>query len=574
MSATFVTMHSVGDLIARFDQGLEDAQLCEAPRERAIRLRQLGTAYAGMVDAAVEYRLERDIYRLVADGSARTPEYVEPEAFVRCAADVLRRLPRVEHGYVLLFDDLDGRPDLLEPVSMETYRADEWRQQISTTVLQRVRDTQENVYLAKARRQRTWKDCASIARLELMTVFCCPIPGPAGGPPRGAIYLENRSCEDAFIEHLRDAVEMLAGQIGSRLDLLVRARETDRSTAELLRDSRFTGVIGSSPETVRLLHTMDRFLQRETVRPLLITGETGVGKDHVARILHEQSSRRDGPYVVQNLSALSETVLESMLFGTVEGAFTGVTTRKGLIQQADGGTLVLNEIGDLTLTNQVRLLDVLDRPYVRGLGAKREKKVDVQILALTNVDLRKALDKGRFRQDLYYRLHGGAIHIEPLRARRGDIEDLVCHFVAEHNGRTSGPKTVCSPDFLLGLRAMEWLGNVRELKIFVEETLLDSQGPALTRSLLDTDPAAPRGNETDAPLLDLKRAVAQYKRRVVEAALEAVGPQPKDVAAALGISRSHLYGLLERYGIPRQRKPCASDPRPTRSRRVGHSKPT
>ena len=233
---------------------------------------------------------------------------------------------------------------------------------------------------------------------------------------------------------------------------------------------------------------MEEVIQRaelvaETKSTVLITGETGTGKELVARAIHDRSAQRDMPLIKVNCAAIPETLLESELFGHVRGAFTGATTtKKGKFALADGGTIFLDEIGTMSPTLQSKLLRVLQEREFEPLGSERTEKIDVRVIAATNRDLRQMVADGKFQEDLFYRLNVIPIEIPPLRERRDDIPALVEHFVKKHAQRTGRRIDRIDDGVLTGLQQYDWPGNVRELENTIERAVVLSPGPVITRA--------------------------------------------------------------------------------------------
>ena len=280
--------------------------------------------------------------------------------------------------------------------------------------------------------------------------------------------------------------------------------------------------------------------------PVLITGESGTGKELVARAIHTHSRRAARPFVAINCGAVTESLLESELFGHVRGSFTGaVADRKGVFEQAHGGTVFLDEIGETSPAMQVKLLRVLQDGEVRPVGATRTVRVDVRIVAATNVDLERAVGEQRFRQDLFYRLSVVVIRLPPLRERREDIPLLIDQFVANASART-GRTVSIAPEAVTALTSYRWPGNVRELENTIERLVVFSRGRIEVADLPDTVNAAPPLEErlfTDLPTLD------ELERRYLLHVLSAVGGNRSRAAEALGIDRRTLYRMAERFGI-------------------------
>lgn len=281
---------------------------------------------------------------------------------------------------------------------------------------------------------------------------------------------------------------------------------------------------------------------------VLVLGESGTGKELVARAVHDQSPRSGRPFVDVNCAALTESLLESELFGHVKGAFTGaLTARRGLFETASGGTLFMDEVGELSPTTQARLLRVLQEGTVRPVGSNESRQVDVRVIAATNKDLEKAVKSGQFRQDLYYRLAVFTIELPPLRERRGDIPALVAHFVAKHtrSGRTPPELDAAALDLLT---AGAWPGNIRELENTMARALVLCSGGRigpehLPASLSKPPPAAdPAGDD----LGELAEARDQFTRSYVARVMARVGGDVAEAAKRAGMNPSNFRRLLKR----------------------------
>jgi DNA-binding NtrC family response regulator len=315
------------------------------------------------------------------------------------------------------------------------------------------------------------------------------------------------------------------------------------------RDAEFNqyGIVGRSRRMQEVIRTAEVVARsRSTV---LITGETGTGKEMVARAIHFHSAQREMPLIKVNCAAIPETLLESELFGHVRGAFTGATTSKrGKFALADGGTIFLDEIGTMSTALQAKLLRVLQEREFEPLGSERTQKVDVRVIAATNRDLRQMVSDGRFQEDLYYRLNVIPIHIPPLRERREDIPVLVEHFIAKHAQRAGRRVEGIAPPALQALHASDWPGNVRELENTIERAVVLSPaaviGPEVVR-VLDSGGSPPAG----LPSLNLRHNMDWTERETVRRALESSGGIKKDAAEAMGISQRALSYYLAKHRV-------------------------
>jgi len=280
---------------------------------------------------------------------------------------------------------------------------------------------------------------------------------------------------------------------------------------------------------------------------VLITGESGTGKEVIARAVHRASPRAGAAFIGVNCAAIPESLLESELFGHVRGAYTGANADKaGLFEQADGGTLLLDEIGEMPLALQTKLLRVLQEGEIRRVGDERSRLVDVRVLAATARDLAAEVDAGRFREDLFYRLHVVSIHLPPLRERREDIAPLARHFAARLGTRLGNPVAL-SEAALAWLEAQPWPGNVRELENAIERAAVLSGKPVLDAADFSATPLriAERGRDEET----LRAAVEAAEAAAIRAALEATGGNRRAAATRLGVSLRTLFYKIERYGL-------------------------
>jgi transcriptional regulator with PAS, ATPase and Fis domain len=321
-------------------------------------------------------------------------------------------------------------------------------------------------------------------------------------------------------------------------------RLVPRSGPYLVAPPTFEGMVASSSVMREVFDFVARLAPYPTTA--LITGESGTGKELVARALHALSPRSERPLVVCNCTTLAPTLIETELFGHVRGAFTGAERdRKGLFEAAHGGTIFLDEIGDLPASAQAKLLRVLEEREIRRVGATEPTPVDVRVVAATNRDLPALVAAGVFRDDLYYRLDVGTIHLPPLRGRLGDLEPLVRHFVIRCNHRLGRGVTAVSPDALALLMQHAWPGNVRELANVIERAIVAATGNVILPEHLPAPLRAPRAPVEAAPRLTL--AVAE--REQILRALDAAGGKRIEAAKLLGLSRRTLYRKLDRHGI-------------------------
>jgi DNA-binding NtrC family response regulator len=326
-------------------------------------------------------------------------------------------------------------------------------------------------------------------------------------------------------------------------------REIDQLRTEVQQRYRFSDIIGRSSAMKRLFETIARVC--DLAANVLIVGESGTGKEMVARALHANSSRSNGPFVAVNCAAIPETLMESELFGYVRGAFTDARKdRPGLFREAGGGVLFLDEIGEVPLTLQAKLLRVIEDREVRPLGSNQSEKIDVRLISASNQVLEDLIHENRFRQDLYYRLNVIRIDLPPLRERAEDIPLLVEHFIRKFADNVQHRVAGIDKEALALLIGHRWPGNVRELEHTIERAVLLGKG-----STIGVNDLPPQLSGADPRKLPLAEAVARsftlrdLEREYIERVLENTGGNKSEAAKILGVDRTTLYRKLEEYKL-------------------------
>ncbi|TAM83667.1 MAG: sigma-54-dependent Fis family transcriptional regulator [Acidobacteria bacterium] len=345
-----------------------------------------------------------------------------------------------------------------------------------------------------------------------------------------------------------------------------RLQEENRQLKEALGHRyQFDNIVANSPGMQEILAAVEQVAP--TNATVLLGGESGVGKDMIARAIHQHSRRVNGPFIKINCTAIPENLLESELFGYEKGAFTGaIAAKPGKFELADKGTIFLDEIGDMPGSLQVKLLRVLQEREFERLGATKTIKVDVRVVAATNQDLRAALEQGTFREDLYYRLNVVPISIPPLREHKEDIPYLVDHFIkrfSESSGKTIEGIT---PEAMKLLVDFHWPGNVRELENIIERALVMTTGPRVGVGDIRLDIARPSGsrpgldapavaaNGSVVPLLPEGLTLEQFEDKLIQEALQRAGGNKSQAARLLGLSRNALRYRLSKIGVPDQQE--------------------
>jgi DNA-binding NtrC family response regulator len=339
-----------------------------------------------------------------------------------------------------------------------------------------------------------------------------------------------------------------------RRRLVERNRALERQIAV---SDRFKGIVGTTPAMRELFGLVESVAPTDAT--VLLLGESGTGKEMLARAIHERSARAGGPFVPINCSALTDTLLESELFGHVRGAFTGASTsRIGVFEEASRGTLFLDEIGDISAAMQVRLLRALQEGEIKPVGSTEIRKVDVRVVAATNRDLEAAARAGNFRQDLYYRLNVVPLELPPLRQRPEDIPLLVHHFLLRYAAKFGKPVSRLAPEALEALQSYQWPGNVRELENVVQRAVVLASGDVVTPALLPTSVRQDRAGAEpvrrfDLPFAQAKQAaVEEFERQYLEEALRRSGGRIAEAARLSGLDKSNFRRLVRRHHLSRR----------------------
>ncbi|WP_345269210.1 sigma-54-dependent transcriptional regulator [Nibrella viscosa] len=336
--------------------------------------------------------------------------------------------------------------------------------------------------------------------------------------------------------------DKLLGTLKSVLE--ARQQRLDKADGKATKSGNLPNIIGNSPAMRQVFDTIERIA--ETDANVLILGENGTGKDLIARAIHQRSHRRDKPFVSVDLGALSETLFESELFGHVRGAFTDARDdRAGRFEEANGGTIFLDEIGNITQPQQARLLTVLQQRMVTRVGANKPKAVDVRLICATNSPIYQRVAEKTFRQDLLYRINTIELDLPPLRERVEDIVPLAEHFLKQYRKQYNRPVNSLSPALVKQMQQYPWPGNVRELQHAIERAIILARGNTLQPEdfFFSATPAA-----TEAPFRE-NLQLEDLEKRAIQKALAKFNGNITEVARELGLSRQALYRRMEKYGM-------------------------
>ena len=484
------------------------------------------------------------------------------EGLLGAIVDAALELVGARRGLLMLLDEQELEVEVARGPGGQAMPDDD--ASFSRTLVRRALDEGRPLVITDAARDERFVASTSISNLDLRSVMCVPFEAAEG--LRGALYLDDQAEAGVFDGSDLASVRALADQAAIAINNLRRREQVEalnKRLAERVESQRdelvavraqwrrrgdvapVGGLVGEAECMREVYRQVERF--GPTDLPVLVTGPSGTGKDLVARALHEHSGRAEGPLVVENVAALPAQLLESEMFGHVRGAFTGADRdRPGLFAEADGGTFVLDEIGEMPLELQAKLLRVLESGEYRPVGSRRTLRADVRIVAVTNRDLAARVSEGEFREDLFYRLNAAEVRMPPLAERLDDVPLLVRHFVGLLDEKQGAVKAV-GDAVLAAFMRRAWPGNVRELANEVARVYVLS-GAALDDPGLVRPPSSvrrPGAGEAMPESLRLEDA----ERAALQRALKASGGRKDRAAELLGISRAGLYAKLKRLDI-------------------------
>ncbi|HEY1954822.1 MAG TPA: sigma 54-interacting transcriptional regulator [Polyangiaceae bacterium] len=416
---------------------------------------------------------------------------------------------------------------------------------ISDSIVQRVLSTGRPVIVSDALTDNEFSSSESVLALQLSSVMCAPLV--ASGHVTGVLYVGNDRVKGLFLRSQLDVLTIFGAQASLILQnafLLSTLRADKEKLAAELKDKKFGEIIGVCPSMQEVFRKLQKVASADNIS-VLITGETGTGKELIAHEIHRRSSRANSPFVVVNCGAIPENLIESELFGHVKGAFTGaIASRPGKFQVADKGTLFLDEIGELPLNLQVKLLRALQERVVYRVGDSKPEKVDIRIVAATNRVLEDEIRGGRFREDLYYRLNVVNLYLPPLRDRGDDVLIIAKALLSKHASEMDSHVQGFAPQALAAIKKYSWPGNIRQLENRLKKALVLCDRSLLGPEDLDL------GAGAESPILPLEKAKEEFQRKYVLEVLERNNGNRTQTARDLGVDPRTIFRYLEREQNP------------------------
>lgn len=459
--------------------------------------------------------------------------------------DHIVSVTHADSGFLLLVESLEGDARRFSVRVSRNLAKEGWTDAegaVSDSIVKQVIETKRPLILSDALTDTQFGKSESVIALQLSSVMCAPLL--ADGEVMGVIYVGNNRIKHLFERHQLDLLSIFAGQASLLLQnamLLTSLRADKEKLTQDLAASRFGEIIGSCASMVEVFRKLQKVAPTDI--SVLVTGETGTGKELIAREIHRASQRAKGPFVTINCGAIPENLIESELFGHVKGAFTGaVATRPGRFQSANGGTLFLDEIGELAPAMQVKLLRALQERIVTKVGDSKPEKVDIRVIAATHRNLEQEITTGGFREDLYYRLNVVNLFLPPLRERGDDILIIAKALLAKFAIEFSRPVQGFSAAAAVAIRRYPWPGNIRQLENRIKKGLVLCDEALLRPEDLDLGP------ESETPVLPLEKAKEEFQRRYVLEALERNGGNRTQTARELGVDPRTIFRYLEREG--------------------------
>ncbi|MCA9713147.1 MAG: sigma 54-interacting transcriptional regulator [Myxococcales bacterium] len=472
--------------------------------------------------------------------------------------DQVVSLTRANKGFLVLADE-EVRYSVRVARNLERQPVDDPEELLSDKIIKQVIEERAPQIISDAFNDTRFQTSMSVINLKLSSVMCVPLI--VRGELLGLIYVGNNSIVDLFKESDLELLKVFAGQAALFIKNAQLLNELKSETADLqdrLERNRFGQIIGACPQMLDVYKRVRKVAATDI--GVLITGETGTGKELIAHEIHDRSPRASGPFVTVNCGAIPENLIESELFGHLKGSFTGAVSNKiGKFQAAHNGTIFLDEIGELPLGMQVKFLRVLQERKVQRVGESATAEIDIRVVAATNRDLKREVAEGRFREDLYHRLNVIGVHLPPLR-ERGDDVVLIARYLlgryADQFGVKLDPARAFDPSAIRALMRFEWPGNIRQLENHIKKALVLAEGPTLSASDLELEVEVPGARSGAAPgaagevtretVIPLSEARDMWQREYINRVLALNNGNRTKTARDLGVDPRTIFRHLEK----------------------------
>ena len=485
-------------------------------------------------DTAAQTIAELNSYKKLFEFAKKLMETYELPSLLNQLMDVVVQISNADKGFIVLMES--GEPVVKVARNLRRETIADAIHHLSDAIVSKVVKERQPVIISDALNDEQFKNSMSVMNLKLTSVMCVPLL--ERGKLLGMLYVGNDNVAQLFDDASLEILTIFAAQASLliRNALLVNELELDKkSLLQRLERMQFGEILGAAPAMQDVFRKIQKVAGTDI--SLLVTGETGTGKELIAREVHRRSTRADGPFVTVNCGAIPAELLESELFGHIRGAFTGAVANKiGKFQAAHGGTLFLDEI-EMPVDLQVKLLRALQERVVTRVGDHKSESVDIRIVAATNRDLPAEIHKGHFREDLYYRLNVVHLHLPPLRERGDDIVVLARYLLGRHSPELGGAVQGFSPAAVTALKRHPWPGNIRELENRIKKGIVLADGAVLGPEDLDL------GEDQTQPILKLNEAREAWQRSYINEVLKLNGGNRTKTAKDLGVDPERCFGI-------------------------------
>jgi transcriptional regulator with GAF, ATPase, and Fis domain len=489
-------------------------------------------------EVAAKTMAELTSYKRLFDFARRLMNNYEIPNLLDALLDVVIQVTNADKGFIVLIES--GEPVVKVARNLRHETISDAVRHLSDSIIKRVVESREPLIISDALNDTSFKNSLSVMNLRLTSVMCVPML--ERGDLIGLIYVGNDNVAQLFDQAALEILTIFAAQASLviRNALLVNELQLDnQSLQDRIERIRFGEILGSSPAMQEVFRNVQRVAGTDIT--VLVTGETGTGKELIAREIHNRSPRAKGPFVSVNCGAIPENLLESELFGHVRGAFTGAVLNKpGRFQTANKGTLFLDEIGDMPLALQVKILRALQEHTVTRVGDTASESVDIRVIAATNRDLEADTRNGRFREDLYYRLNVVQLHLPPLRERGDDIVVLARYMLSRYAPEYGSKVRGFTPGAMVAIKRYRWPGNIRELENRIKKAVVLAD-----KAMLGPDDMGINPDEIPA-ILPLAEARERWQRLYINEVLGLNGGNRTKTARDLGVDPRTIFRHLEK----------------------------